>query len=512
MTIVQLPLTGSGTQSENIQFNPSELINLYETTSYGVPGVRSQSALVRTPGTSLAVAVTGEFRGWIVVNNVLYTVFANTLYSINSAYTKTTLGTIGTSTGRVSMAYNGFHILIDDGTLGYYWDVAGATLNTIVDADYNPSGFVTYQAQSFVYSEPATNVVWVSDLNTAATWNALNFGSMESDPQTVVCCFAIPAHLFVFGQTNTEVWAQDGAQFFPYQPIQGVNIPYGCASRHSICYTNGTIIFLSKNHQGKAMLIGLGSGQTLSNYGGFVPQLMLDEASMYQFSQLTTLSDAKAATFQMNGHIFYAITFPTDNKSFLLDIATKKIIQWASWHNDGADASGNPVFSLGRHLFDDIIAFNSDIIVADYRGGAILKLSSGTYQDYQVGTQNSIQASCTLPAISANDQRITINSLVFDCEKGTSIYSQQDIEDNPALNTATFSVSLSKDSGRTFSYTRDVLFGYSGDYSIRAKADKWGTFRYGALRIQTDHPSRIALFGVIADIEIANTSPRTARG
>jgi len=170
MPIIPLPLVGSGTQSENIQLNPSELVNLYETQSFGIDAVRSKSALTRTPGTKLFVTIPNNavFRGWIVINNQLWTVYGNTLYKLvftgsvsNPSGTITSIGTISTSTGRVSMAYNGFQLMLDDGTNGYYWKFLDSTFNTIVDADFIPSGFITYQADTIVYSQPNTNVVWI---------------------------------------------------------------------------------------------------------------------------------------------------------------------------------------------------------------------------------------------------------------------------------------------------------------------------------------------------------------
>lgn len=508
MPIINLPLIGSGTPSQGIQLNPSELLNLYEVNSNGVSNPASKQAAIRTPGTSLYLTVPNKsiFRGWININNTLYCVFGNSLYTIATNNTISLLGTIASISGRVSMAFNGFQLMIDDGTVGYCYTFATRILSVISGGSFYPSGFITYQNNQIISMQPGTNTVWFSNLNDCTTWNALDFGSMESDPQAGIGVFATPNYLFVFGIYTTEVWTNTGAQFDPFEPIPGVTIPYGCASKYSICYTNQTLIWLSQNRQGQAMLVGLGSGQVLSGFGGFIPQNLLNEADTYTLQQVSYIHDAKAVTFQFNGHIFYAITFPTANVSYIYDTNTRKLIQWASWFAESTNTNGTTNYILGRHLFDDFIEFNGMLLVADYRGGGnILQLSPAVYTDYNSGVDNSIPVRCVLPAIRSEGKRLTINSIEIDYERGTSEFSQANETTNQALNQSLLTMSFSKDGGRTYPYVRQIPFGYSGQYSLRAKANRFGTFRYGALKIEADCPSYLSLYNVWADVEMEDS-------
>lgn len=499
MVSTVIPLIGSGVQSQGVQLNPSQLINLYETNSLGVDTAKSKKAIVRTPGTSLKYLVPnlGRYRGHIVWNNILYVVYTTELYSITIGGVITLLnsGTPVTSgSGRVSIVCNGLQILIEDGTTAWTYTISGGAFAEMTDADYTHTGYVTFQATRGIYAKTTDNTIWASAINDLTSWTATAFSSHESPPQPLVVAFATPIDLYTMGPVNTLVWANTNDVFFPWEPKQGVNIPYGCAARHSVVYTNGTIIWLSKNSQGKALLIGL---------SGYSPQILLDEAATYQLQQLTTISDAKGATFELNGHIFYALTFPTEEVSFLYDTQTKKFIKWMSWKTEGTDVNGNSIYTLNRHLFDDICEFNNETLIFDYRAnGAILKLDTSTYTEYEAGASDSVYCECISPNITANGMRITVNSMELDHEKGMSIYSAEDIVQDPTLNIPLFSVSLSKDGGRTFNYSRDVNFGYSGDYTTRAKLNCWGDFRNGAVKISTDHPSFIGIYNIWADVEV----------
>ncbi|MCR4301554.1 MAG: hypothetical protein NUV51_08075, partial [Sulfuricaulis sp.] len=85
-------------------------------------------------------------RGCIVEGAYSYWVVGNTVSRVDSEYTATTLGAIGTSTGEVGIASNGLEILIVDGASGWIINLAAGTLTEITDPDF-PSGVkrATYQ-------------------------------------------------------------------------------------------------------------------------------------------------------------------------------------------------------------------------------------------------------------------------------------------------------------------------------------------------------------------------------
>lgn len=126
---MQLRLLG-GAEGRSTNVSPEKSINFYYEK-----GEFSES-LVNTPGATEFVDLgNGEVRGAITYNELAYFVAGNTLYEVNSAGTKTSRGTLNTSSGRVSMAHNGVRaeskqqIIIADGTDVWIYDNTTSTMS-----------------------------------------------------------------------------------------------------------------------------------------------------------------------------------------------------------------------------------------------------------------------------------------------------------------------------------------------------------------------------------------------
>jgi hypothetical protein len=489
----KINLFDTGTQANAVQLSPSKLTNLYPVTSFGVGNPKAK-ALYKTPGTSLFSTMPNELkiRGMLEFKNVLYTVCGNKLFAVGTSGAITSLGTLNSFSGRVSIINNGTQLLLDDGINGYVLTINTGVLTTISDPDYTPSGFVTYQGFRAIFAVPSSSEFRISDLNDFTSYDPLNFANAESIPQNLVCAFATQSDLYLFGEKKSEIWYNSGDANFPYTKNQNANIPYGCAARFSIVEINNSIIFLSRNDQGRALLITL---------NGYVPQILTDENGVNELANLQTIDDAYAFSFQQNGHIFYALIFPTENKSYLYDVTTQAFIHWSSWSQSGLTSSGAPIYELGRHLADGYAYFNNKHIIADYRGnGNLLELSSDIFTDYDAGSDDSIYCELITPVISLNRDRIYIDSMEIDLEKGVTISSELDSSDEAPL----LSISLSKDSGRLFDYTRIVNYGFTGEYRKRVKLNKWGYFRDGSIKLFTNHSSFVAIFDLIINLRLEN--------
>jgi hypothetical protein len=182
---------------------------------------------------------------------------------------------------------------------------------------------------------------------------------------------------------------------------------------------------------------------------------------------------------------------------------TKTFCQWTAWSYAGLDSNDNPTYELGRHLWDDMIVYNDRLYIADYRAnGRILELTFNSTTDFESGISDSIYSELITPVILANHKRVTLNEIEVDYERGTSDSSEAAHDGDETLSQPLFSISLSKDGGRTFNYSRDVNFGYQGQYDTRAILYNWGVFRAGAIKLTTTHPSNIQIYNLWADLEI----------
>lgn len=500
-----LELFGSGTPAKAVQLSPQRLINLYPVESFGSSGEKSR-ALYKTPGTSLWATIPnlGTIRGWLEVKGALYIVSDNMFYVVSASKTFTNIGTLVTTNGRVSIDTDGSVIQIDDGSKGYTYTISTNTFAQISNANYIPSGFISIQAGRTIYSVPDTNVVKYSDLGTLSAYQTTSFFSAESIKSNLICAYGAKNgfDLYLIGREATEAWAITGDANGPYSKRVGVNIPYGIESRWTLQEVDGAMIWLARNDQGKRLLISVEN---------FQPKLLLDEHDLYELNTLTDGENAYAFTFQLNGHIFYSLHFPADKRSYLFDIQTKQLVRWASWQQIGTLSNGDPVYELGRHLSTDFVSFSNKLLISDYRGsGRILELSDSTYTDYSCGPDDSIYFEVIGSILHQEKRRISLHSIIIDMEVGESDVSELELTD--AENLPLINISLSKNGGKTFSYTRTANFGYTGEYNKLVKLNKWGQFRDGSIKIFGNHSSFIAMFKAIIDITIEGIANEQSRG
>src|SRR3989304_9598094 len=130
-----VPLFRANQEGKSVVSTAQRHLNLYAEIDpdaeksrlvfHGTPGLilRAGSSLGNTP-----------IRGWIAAGDLYYLVHRGTFYEVNNAGTKTSRGTISTTTGRVDMAYDGTVILITTGSNGYTYTVLTTTLTLIAAA------------------------------------------------------------------------------------------------------------------------------------------------------------------------------------------------------------------------------------------------------------------------------------------------------------------------------------------------------------------------------------------
>lgn len=496
MSTVKLPLFGAGVASlGHRQLNPSRLENMYEERQNGIVNARSQSILKRTWGTPLYVEVAAdtEFRGMLAFNNILYCIFEDKLYSVSRSRIVTQLQTIDTSTGRVSLINdNGILGIFTTGT-SYTYNIATDTLTAIVDGDFAGLNDVKYHNSRAVYAQAGTDTVWVSAAGNLASYDGAAFATAESDANYVQTVVPTQSTLYVIGVRNTESWITVDDSTFPYIPNRGATIPYGTEAPFTAKDVNGTVVFLGQDLVGQRQLIAL------NNYKA-TP--LLDTAAVQEIQALETVDDAYAMYFQKGGQTFYAITFPTEEKSYLYNFTTGVLSHWSSLKFDYTTDQGNNIYRKGEHLFLDSVSFDNKIIVGDNRStGQLLFLDDETFTDLNTSETNSILSTVVLPSLFLEDKWLNINTLIFDVERGLTGVSELAQEADDTLPEPILTIKMSKDGGYTFPYTRTVNLGFEGEYAKRIVLRRFGSFRTAVLKLEYSHPSQLAIYNIWAELD-----------
>lgn len=440
---MQAPLFGIGMQGKSPVVTAKRLQNMY--AEIRPAGESSQVVAYGTPGLELFVDFGDTApRGGIYFEpgDVLYIVHRGTLYEVNNAGVKTNRGTLGTTTGRVSLAHNGTQVLVVDGTSGYIYNTSTTVFSTIVDANFPPSPQTcTYNDSYFIVNRGTTGRFYVSAQNDGLTWTPATFSTADSNPDDLIHAVADGGELILWGPVTTEYWADTGALNFPYARIPGSTMEWGLAARWSIAKYDNTLVGLVKSRMGQVMVAKL---------NGHLPQKISTPDLDAVINGYSSVSDASGYSYMLNGHPMYQLNFGSAGYS---------------WLYDGSTGIWSPLKSYGitRHRIEWGVNFLNSIIVADYTLGRLYRLKPNVYTDNGAIIEREIVGEHIMgPDLS----RVVVDKIRVDMETGVGLATGQGSNPQAMLQ-------ISKDGGRSWSRERWADIGEVGEFKTRVD---WGRF------------------------------------
>lgn len=456
-----------GIKSQNVTAQMRENLYIDVKTEKDKTGI----AIYGTPGLILFNGATGganPYRGVTEqIGNFFYGVKSGTVYKVNNAGVETAMtGVLNTTSGNVSMAYNGTQVLIVDGTNGYILTVATDSVAVIASGNFpNGATTATFQGGFFLVDDPAHNGRFYKSASyDGTTWAAADFATAETNPDALVRVFTNQGIVHLFGTATTEYWSNTGALDFPYSPIQGAAIEWGLAARWSVAKLMGAVTMLGANLQGHVQ-VGMLNGfqwQPIST-----PELD-DELDDY------TVSDAVAFSYMLAGHQFYEINFPTANRTWLYDATASSI-------------AGTPIWSrlksgTGRHLGQFYVNFINRNIVTDYSSGNIYQLDYNTYTDNGAIIRRLLRSK----HVFKNNQQVAVGRLWVDFETGVGLSTGQG--SNPQVM-----MRYSKDGGHTWSTELWQTLGAIGKYLTRVFWQRLGRARDWVFELVITDPVKVVI-------------------
>lgn len=436
-----IPLFGLGLQGKSPNVTAQRRVNLYPEIQFEADKCRV--AYYQTPGSESFVFLgASPVRGMhtAAVSSYLYAVQHDTLYQVDAAAGSTSLGTLGTSSGRVCMSDDGTRILIVDGVGGYYWNIQTSTFTTIADADF-PAGATTcaFLAQRQIAEVPGTGSFAWSDLS-ASTWPSANTATAEASPDKLVRVYALNGNLLLFGETTLEFWGVTSDANQPYGWINGAATQWGLAAKWSVANIAESCAFLARNAQGQVQVAILRGYQVVP-----ISTPELD----YEINSYTAIEDADAFSNLNGGHPQYTISFPTAGKTWMYDLQSQ------SWQELQSPTGGIYRGAMGTN-------FRNKTHIADRDEGRILALNPYIYTD------NGENVECQIVGkhVSRGDP-LSVSELWVDVEMGVG-----EPADNPMLRLRT-----SKDGGHVWSNELWRQIGPQGVYQRRAVFRRLGRAR-----------------------------------
>lgn len=486
-----IPIVGSAYKDSSVEVDLQNCVNFYLNSD--VTG-KFPLNLYPRPGLTLFSAGTAsqkEVRELFSMNDMCYAVIDNTLYWLRSTGSREALGTLNTSTGAVTIRVNGKDAMIVDGFFGYVHEYkTGLDANPanifsdITDADFIPPGTVEFQDGYFLYPQRDSQKIWRTELLDPKNISALSFQSASGRPDNVVALISSHQELWVFCTQTAEVWYNTGDATFPFQRRQTLLIEYGCAAAKSICRgDNGSIIWLSKNEQGKAVVVST---------SGYAPQVLSTSAMVFEMGKYETINDAKAFIFQLDSHVFYVLTFPTEDKTWVYDILTKSWSEWGSTISNTSPETEDT--HLGRWLPNCFTSFAGKQLVGDYASGNIYQIDTSNHTD----NSTYVIRERTTRHFQSELKITSINYLQIDFESAVGEVSGEGELPEVMLQ-------YSKDNGHTWSNEMWRSVGKIGQYGYRVRWNRLGSARDWVFKIRMSDPVKWVIIGAVADIEVEGT-------
>ena len=199
------------------------------------------------PSEGLVVKGTGPGidRGGIEWYDGHYRVMGTKLVRIDIDGTVNILADVGAG-DQVSLDYSFDRLVIASGGRLYYWDgsltqVTDLDLGVVVDALWVDGYYMTTDGEFIV----------VTELSDPFSVDPFKYGSSEVDPDPVVALKKIRNEVYAINRHSIEVFNNVGGVGFPFQRVDGGQIPKGAVGTHACCVYIDSIAFVgsARNEQ-----------------------------------------------------------------------------------------------------------------------------------------------------------------------------------------------------------------------------------------------------------------------
>lgn len=374
---------GTSYEAPSIYQDAQECINFYaEPDPTKAPGSRGIVALYPSPGLQLQVQLPVEapIRAMRALSGSqwLIAVAGNNVYSIDRAFTATLIGKLATSAGLVTLTDNvmtteGLTCYIVDGVNRYTWVAATNTFTQLpsTDGPWQGATYCDVVDNYVIYNESGSSQNWsCTDLGSPLS-NAVVYGTADASPDPIKALIADRRQVYLLKEQTTEVWTDvgnviQGIVGFPFGRVPGTMFQAGITAPGSLARYDAAFMFVARDTRGDAT-IQIVDGYSVKRISTFAV-----EQSLLGY----VVNDATAYSYQIEGHEFYVVTFPSVGPyglTWVYDSASQAWHKWLSWD---AELS---VFK--RHRSNCHAFFANENLVGDYENGKIYAINNNYYTE-----------------------------------------------------------------------------------------------------------------------------------
>lgn len=407
------------------------------------PADRGDLTLYPTPGYSTVTElVAGEVRGIYTIpgGDKMIAISGSTVYLVDSLFVATAIGSLTTTSGPVKITDNAVSAYITDGPNRYSYNIGTGVFAVLPSTDgaFQGGDVCDIVDNYIIYNRPGTQQWGATDALSTVS-QPLSFASKFGSSDNLVSLIVDHREVWLLGEWTSEAWVDVGAFPFPFQIIPGTSTQRGCAAKFSVSRLGDSFAFVSQDTRGRNIAVQVNGYQLVR----------ISNSSVENDLEGDFVADAISYTYQIRGHEFYVINFPTADKTWVYDAST---LMWHKW------LSFDPETGYHRHRSNCFTMFQGRSIIGDFANGKLYALEVDTYTED--GT--TIRRLRRCPHLVNDFNRVYHNSLQLQFQPGVGLDGTQQGTDPQAM------LRWSNDGGSTWSTEHWASIGKQGQYKNRA--------------------------------------------
>lgn len=415
----------------------------------------------------------------------LYAMVDTSVYWIDPNYKWTLLGNVfSPGSSPAYMIDNGQSIMLVDGSPnGYAINLTTRAFTTIGDPNFLGADMVDVM-DTFIIFNIINTGNWGATLSNQIAFNALDFGSITAFPGIIRSLAVVEREVWLLTDLAGEVWYNAGLQGFPFQEAPSVVIHHGTCAKYSIAKNDTQVYWLSQSPQGNKMAM-TNNGRAAKRISNFA----IEE----EWKEYPTVGDAVGGCYQVGGHNFYALHFPTADRTWVYDEALGD--PDVAWHEENyLDVNG--ILRRMRDCFYTL-AYDQNLSL-DWSTGSLYAIDNKTYVDQTSATQSQpIAWLRRLPhEVGDKFERTVWDWLIADVEVG---------EDPGAGISPLISLRWSDDRGKSYGNYVTQNLGTAGQYDTTVTWWNLGQARDRVFELSGASNQKFSLLGVFTDAVAGET-------
>ena len=514
--MTRVALLGGAYQARSVITAAARAVNLYPEVN--PPESQSPVPVTHYPRPGLVILSNAEVAAseiatvrclYTATNGDLYAVVGGSVYYVDPSYIFHLIGSVTPRFTPCSMADNGLVIVIVDGSAnGWVIRMSDRAFAPVSDPSFYGGTRVDQLDTYFVFNRPGTNQFYISLSNADYTmftggtaFDPLDIAAKTGSTDPIQTCISISGSVWLIGTMTSEPWVDIGAPDFPFQRLPNALVEHGCAAAYSVAKMDASVFWLSKDRQGQGIIVMT---------EGYAVKRISTHAIEADIQSYNRIDDAVAWTYQIVGHAFYVISFPSANVSWAFELASQQ------WHRLAWCDTNGELHRYRGNCYAN--AYNRNV-VGDWQNGNLYEVSQKAFTDAGA----PIVCIRTFPHLVEDGNRVTYQSFIADMQVGT--WDQQTLEStvgpdfsiigyigNPDFNLdfgpipevyppprPVCFLRWSDDRGVTFSNRVEQSIGNTGQYLTSVQWNRLGMARDRVFELSWSAPVLTALQGAFID-------------